>query len=244
MSFYRDEERTARLSKIKKKSSSKRVDAWLRNYGTKGNKFAPTSKSRQLFELEEHWESKKPQMRALSTKRPLPPGHVWGDDDFHGNVEKAERELFIKLIRFMQGRGVPALFRRMNGNGDGRLELNEWITGCRDLVGSKASEWMLTEIFELMDGCDDPASEYADPDNCLSYAELFARLTTWRDKLAYDEWLDGKGISRESRKKRPTPNEISISLAKPKEWRPDDCNGVLEAAEKRVFGVCCFMPKC
>ena len=122
-------------------------------------------------------------------------GHQWLEDDFNGDVLKAERALFIKLLDFAQGRGIPTLFRRMNGNGDGRLDLDEWIPGCRNLVHIKQSDWMLTELFELMDGCDDPACEYAEPDNCLSYAELFAKMTHWHNVLKTESGLAHHRVS-------------------------------------------------
>ena len=145
------------MAKKKPKKCTKRVERWLKDYATKGHKFGAAPRTAQVRELEAHWESKKPLLRALTKKRPLPAGHKWLEEDFGGKVEKAERALFQKLLAYVDGRSVPTLFRRMNGNGDGRLEVDEWIKGCRELVDIKQSDWMLEELFELMDGCDDPA---------------------------------------------------------------------------------------
>ena len=39
-------------------------------------------------------------------------------------------------------------------------------------VRCRMGDYMLEEIFERMDGCDDASNDISDPDNCLSYGEL------------------------------------------------------------------------
>jgi len=108
----------------------------------------------------------------------------------------------------------------MNGNGDGRLDLDEWIPGCRNLVHIKQSDWMLTELFELMDGCDDPACEYAEPDNCLSYAELFSKMTNWHNVLKTESGLAHHRSRTGWTPRDPRLNSIYRESANPRSEAP------------------------
>lgn len=140
----------------------------------------------------------------------------WGTDDMNGNVDKAERELFRRLLKFLQGgRNIPTLFRRMNINEDGRLSSEEWAAGVRAVTGCEMTDYMLNEIFERMDGCDDASSDLISPDECLSYSELCFKVMEYQRLFRLEGWMKspywGRSMTpasirpRSARSADPTP---------------------------------------
>jgi len=103
----------------------------------------PAGRSQALQTLSLLQINQAPTRRKVKT---LPPN--WHEHDCHGNVEKAERELFRKLIEFLHGgRNIPTLFRRMNVNEDGRLEARLLLTVIRHDRYSLAFDLMFTLSF-------------------------------------------------------------------------------------------------
>ena len=76
--YYREERRCGNhkknSSKVKTPRSTQRVEKWLQQYKSSGKLITNQGRSKELRELEGHWESKKTPMRSLTKKRPFAPG--------------------------------------------------------------------------------------------------------------------------------------------------------------------------
>ena len=79
-------------------------------------------------------------------------------------------------------------------------------------------------------------SEYAEPDDCLSYAELHSKLKNWSNQFAYEECSSQNKIADEDLSTRLERRKIEIDCKKPKSWHSDDFKGNVVKAEARLFG--------
>merc|ERR1711871_1543380 len=77
----------------------------------------------------------------------------------------------------------------MNVNEDGRLEEDEWRAGCRSITKCKMSDYILDEIFERMDGCDDASNDIISPDNCLSFSEVKHKIMEYKKLFRLEGWM-------------------------------------------------------
>jgi len=102
-----------------------------------------------------------------------------GDDDFGGDVEKAEKRLFNKLINYSGRSNVPSLFKDFDKKGDHKLDPEEWMYGCQELIKSKCSSGMLLQIFDRMDLGDDHLGKVTS-DKELSYKEFQSRMDLYQ----------------------------------------------------------------
>jgi len=198
--FYKEEVYAARARSRYKDGTHQEVEDWLAPYNMQGEKMAPAGRSEALQTLDALSIDQPPVRRSVKVQ----PAE-WEPDDCYGNVEKAERELFRKLLVFLEGgRNMPTLFRRMNVNEDGRLEEGEWRGGCRAITGCRMSDYMLDEIFERMDGCDDASNDMISPDACLSFSEMKYKLMEYKRIFRLEGWTSSPYWGRSL-----TPKEVS-----------------------------------
>ena len=86
------------------------------------------------------------------------------------------------------------------------------------LVRCRMSDYMLEEIFERMDGCDDASNDISDPDNCLSYGELKTFYGVYCSHFTAENTTDVTRVSLDFRMLPGSCYEEAVEL-QPRDFR-------------------------
>eukprot|EP00656_Telonema_subtile_P009948 TRINITY_DN1472_c0_g1_i4.p1 TRINITY_DN1472_c0_g1~~TRINITY_DN1472_c0_g1_i4.p1 ORF type:complete len:263 (-),score=84.30 TRINITY_DN1472_c0_g1_i4:251-1039(-) len=110
-----------------------------------------------------------------------------GEEDYNGDVLKAEKKLATRMLTYLKTSSVNVLFREFDRSHSNRLHLRDWVHGTKAVLCSRASTEMLTEIFKRMDRGDDHLGANKS-DRSIDYKEFSLQIRRFKETWRPEEY--------------------------------------------------------